>query len=162
MLRHEDVTQHQAEAAGAPHPHRMPVVEDLGLAQGDDEVAGFFLAPRLVLTARANDRPLRMPATARERLAAGEPPAALRPGGHVVGNDGSDGERVLVVAPDVDLPLLRQAGDDPLQFGEHAVDPSGGRTAAGENFNSLQEDTHRSLMPSEPARPQQPKKAAPA
>ena len=87
-----------------------------------------------------------MLATARERLAAGEPPAALGPGGYVVGNNGADGERFRVVPPDVDLPLLRQAGDDPFQFGKHAVDPPSGRTATGECLDRLQEDAHRGLM----------------
>jgi hypothetical protein len=51
--------------------------------------------------------------------------------------------------------LLRQAGDDPFEFRQHAVDPGAGGAAFREDIDDLEEDADRGLVAAETTRLQQ-------
>src|SRR4029077_5469992 len=121
---------------------------------GDKEIAGFLTAGS-VLTSRADDNPSRMAAAAGECVPSVHTPATRYGHANRARNNGACGKGLGVIAPDVDLPTLRQAGDDPFEFAQHAVNPRAGGTPLGEDLNGFEEHAERSLVAAEASRLQQ-------
>ena len=144
----EDVVQRDAETAGAAHTQSVPVVEDFGVLGGGGEIAGDLGAVR-VLAADAENEPFCVAAGAGEAVAAGDAPAAGRRDADAAGDDAGGGERLLVITPDVELGAFREASDDPLKLGQHAISPGAGGAALGEDLDGLEEEADGGLVAAE-------------
>src|ERR1700686_3773383 len=91
VLRDEDVVQRHAEAAGATHPHRVPVVDDFDLTHRNEEIT-WLLMPGRALAADTSDQPLGVPAAAGEGVTAADAPAGVGRSAHGPGHDRACGE----------------------------------------------------------------------
>ena len=106
VLGHEHVAQFERFRAAAEEAQHLPVIDDLDFGERHQQIGD---RPRVAHLAQkgADDRPLRMVAAARKGVMPAEPPAAGdAPGGGARRQRGR-GDGLGVVAPHVDLRLLR-------------------------------------------------------
>jgi hypothetical protein len=148
VRRDKNVIEHQRFAAGAREAEHLPVVDDLDVGERHEEVRDAAQVAHLAEEG-AEDRPLRVVASAGKGVVAGQAPAARnRPGGSPRRQRRS-GDRFGIGAPNVDLSLFGILGDDPLMLGQNRIYPGRGRAAKGQLLGDPRKEAEAALHPAE-------------
>ncbi len=143
--RHEDVLDLQRLAAGALQAHHVPVVDDLVVADRDQEAAEVH-RPAVLDHRTADERPGGMVTAGRPAPRAVDDVAAVghHAGAHRGVRGGDPHGRIL--APDVLLGLLLEVGQVPVVHTEDARRPTGRPAGAGQPAHRLEEQRRVALQ----------------
>src|SRR5215212_7152681 len=98
------------------------------------------MVARRILGPRTNDGPLRMRAAGGKGETPGQTPSARGGAGRVPRREGRRGQGERIIAPNVDLTLLRQTGNNPLMLAQDGIDPGACSTALGQDFGDAGEN----------------------